>query len=600
MHSQSWLLTLNSDRIEIAHKWIRLVSEADYELLPKPSAKAIPMPVSQKAKDTIIFTQRRPDDIPMKGDVFVPGFVHEEFNRRVEGELDNPCQVKVDLAKENQIWYYLGESSTEAKAQFTEDPAKRRNNPKGHFLSTIPKPVVASSSSRSYPASYPGVNQNIQNAAKSTSRPSLAASSSRLEKPYEYKPRASSGSSGNSYSVDPQAYRIQQNFLQESVVSSDLGTDTRWRLTDGVAASPHSTHPPPSTQPRQSPTVIMGPPSPLRSTQNTQPSSKPNNPFSNGSTSSHTAGPQRVSFNAKYSPLPESLVKKYPYLTKQFNRAASTYKSPYRQSPPHGFMNGYEGDLKGYLQQNPDKLGTLSNILNQSSSAAVNPLLARGNSQHSFSPAAYHSAKTPSLQGSFGGQCTQQPTSTYQGSKASQFNSWEKKDTSQLHPAIRQDYGMFHHQYGPAPQATGPPQPTENTVQQADHFSRQQHLNQASNAPPSQYYCSHASLSQMPPHHGRMQASPSQLGRQTAQAPNPLFHPPQQPGQNQDKPLYPHQQYFQKPAQSQQQARPASQEGHEVPDVPIDSASVVENIVGHLRRHAKLLGSSSPNATKPE
>src|SRR3982074_1760277 len=104
MHSESWLLTLNSDRIEIAHKWIRLVSEADYELLPKPSAKAIPMPVSQKAKETIIFTLRRPNDIPMKVDVFVPGFVHEEFNRRVKGELDNPCQVKVDLAKENQIW----------------------------------------------------------------------------------------------------------------------------------------------------------------------------------------------------------------------------------------------------------------------------------------------------------------------------------------------------------------------------------------------------------------------------------------------------------------------------------------------------------------
>jgi hypothetical protein len=550
------------------------------------------MPVSQKAKDTIVFTQRRPGDIPMKGDVFVPGFVHEEFVHKAKSEINNPCQAKVDLTKENQFWYYLGESSTEAKSQFTEDPTKRRNNPKGHFLSTIPKPIVSSSSSRSYPASFPGAKQNTPNAAKAINRPSLPLNPSRPEKPYEYKPRGGS----NSYSVDPQAYRSQQSFLQQSVGPLSFGSDPRWRPADGQTASPYSVHSPPSAQAHQSPTSAMGPPSLSQTIQNVQPSTKPNNPFSSGSTSSHASGSRRISFSTKHSPLPESLVKKYPYLAKQFNRDSSTYRSPYRQSPPHGFMNGYEGDLKGYLQQNPDKLGAFSNILNQSSSTVASPLLARGGSQHSFSPAAYHSEKIPTLQGPFGSQSTQQPVSTYQGSKPSQLNSWEKKDTSQLHPAIRQDYSMFHTQYGPTLQTTGSPQPMEKNTQQVDRQPPRQHHSQGANAP-SQSHFSHMPQSELLSHQGHV-ATPSQLILpQTEQAPSPVFQPLQQPGHNQDKPLYPHQQFFQKPSQSQQQTKSASQEGHEIPDVPVDSSTVVENIVGHLRRHARLLDSSVSNTS---
>lgn len=545
------------------------------------------MPVSQKAKDTIVFTQRRPNDIPIKGDVFVPGFIHEEFVRITDSEINITCQLKVDLAKEDQLWYYLGESSTEAKAQFTDDPSKRINNPKGHFLSTIPKPIPTSSSSRSYPASYPGAKQNAQNTVKAVSRPSLPVTSSRPEKPYEYKPR---GSNGNSYSVDPLAYRSQQSFLQQSVAPLSFSSDPRWRPADGRPIGPYGMYPSPSTQAHQSQTSAMGPPSLTRPTQNAQPLSKSKNLFGNGSLSNQTvAASRQVSSSSKYSPLPESLIKKYPYLAKQFNRDASSYRSPYRQFPPHGFMNGYEGDLKGYLQQNPEKLGVFSNILNQSSSPVINPLLSRGNSLHTFSPSGQQSTKILPMQGQVSSKSAPQPVSTPQGSNSSQFSSWGKKDTSQLHPAIRQDYGMFHHQYGPVSKTTSPPHPIDNTVQREDHPPP--HGNQVSGGSPSQCYYSQVTQHQtLSP--SNTQTTKTQDGRpQPEQAPSSLLH------SHQDKPPHPHQQDLQKSVHSQEQAKPTSQEGLEVSDVPIDSASVVENIVGNLRRHARLLDSSTSNGS---
>ncbi|KAJ2973583.1 hypothetical protein NUW58_g8902 [Xylaria curta] len=163
----------NGTRVEVEWKWLLLPDAADYHL-PHASQNAIPMPTSRKAKELINATRRRIEEPPRPEEPFVEGgFVWAEFNYH---ELEvNKVQAKVDLSKENQIWYYLGKNSTDARPQYTEDPRKKQHNCKSNFLDSIPRPVPPAPPSRkSYGSTF-----------------SIHASTPvpKTEKPYHYKPR---------------------------------------------------------------------------------------------------------------------------------------------------------------------------------------------------------------------------------------------------------------------------------------------------------------------------------------------------------------------------------------------------------------------------
>ncbi|KAA8631502.1 hypothetical protein SMACR_07239 [Sordaria macrospora] len=177
----------NGDRIQVEWKWLLVADPSEYRL-PKASPNAIPMPTSKKAKQEI--NAKRPvEEIPRKGDEFSTGFVWAEFHT---GEPDkNKEQVKIDMDKENQVWHYLGPTSTEARAQYTENPSRKKHNSKSNFLDTIPKPPpacplhVASAPRKSFSATYPAQQPTF------TASPALspAALVSKHDKPYVYKPR---------------------------------------------------------------------------------------------------------------------------------------------------------------------------------------------------------------------------------------------------------------------------------------------------------------------------------------------------------------------------------------------------------------------------
>ncbi|KAI6248845.1 DNA damage-responsive transcriptional repressor RPH1 [Erysiphe necator] len=124
---------------EIEYKW--LLAPPLESSLPKPSANAIPMPVSFKAKESLNTCIRQVNDLPRPRDKFVESFTWAEFV--TIAITNNPDQVKVDLTKDSQIWYYIGKTSTEAKAHYTDDLKKPWDNSKGHFLSTVPKSTSA-------------------------------------------------------------------------------------------------------------------------------------------------------------------------------------------------------------------------------------------------------------------------------------------------------------------------------------------------------------------------------------------------------------------------------------------------------------------------
>ncbi|KAK5631454.1 hypothetical protein RRF57_007168 [Xylaria bambusicola] len=167
------VLTIYSDRVEVEWKWLLLPDPADLHL-PHASQKAIPMPTSRKAKELINATRKRIEEPPRPEEPFVEGgFTWAEFNHH---DLErNPVQARVDLSKENQIWHYLGRYSTEARPQYTEDPQKKKHNPKSNFLDTIPRP-----------APPPPMPRKSYGSTFSIHTPTPMA---KAEKPYQYKPR---------------------------------------------------------------------------------------------------------------------------------------------------------------------------------------------------------------------------------------------------------------------------------------------------------------------------------------------------------------------------------------------------------------------------
>jgi hypothetical protein len=149
-------LTRNSDRVEVEWKYI-LKLHPDESQRPKPSANAKPLPEHLKENDACLDITNRTDGVPEMGDPF-----HDPNSERRWAEWYTAPEVtqevaKVDFRKENQLWYYLGKPSTEARPHYTENPAIPRNNPKSSFLDTVkpPPPPVPAFHRTSYPASYP-------------------------------------------------------------------------------------------------------------------------------------------------------------------------------------------------------------------------------------------------------------------------------------------------------------------------------------------------------------------------------------------------------------------------------------------------------------
>lgn len=177
------LLTNCRSRVEVEWKWLLIPDPADYHL-PKASPHALPMPSSRKAQEEIN-AKRSTDEPPRGGDMFVAGLTAGqdynwfEFNTCDPAECKNSLQVKVDLSKDNQLWHYLGKTSTEAKAQYTEDPRKPKHNPKGNFLDSIPKPPPPPRPQFHHQASY-GATHPVQ---------AKVSAANKTEKPYVYKPR---------------------------------------------------------------------------------------------------------------------------------------------------------------------------------------------------------------------------------------------------------------------------------------------------------------------------------------------------------------------------------------------------------------------------
>lgn len=221
---------MTSDRVEVEYKWLLVFDPANSQLpVPSPNAKPLPPDLARKSKTT---TQDPQNDTPKTDDPFCdpkgPNIWSEFHTVKL---VRNPTQVKVDLSKPKQLWYYLGRTSTEAKAQYTEDPKKPRNNLDANFLESVRPlvPIIPPVQRQSYPASFPTrVNVHAINGAMVQARQRELQQPQQLQqsphpqrkggKPYKYTPR-----SPESYSIDPQALTSQLSFQQGAGVRPPTG-----------------------------------------------------------------------------------------------------------------------------------------------------------------------------------------------------------------------------------------------------------------------------------------------------------------------------------------------------------------------------------------
>ncbi|KAI8943734.1 hypothetical protein NX059_001714 [Plenodomus lindquistii] len=184
----------DGDRVEVEWKYI-LKLHPDESQRPKPSANAKPLPEHLKESDASLDITNRTDGVPEIGDPF-----HDPNSDQKWAEWNTAPQVthktaKVDLSKENQLWYYLGKPSTEAKAQYTEHPGKPRHNTKSNFLDTVkpPPPPVPTFHRAAYPATYPLKPAPISVPPRTPMQHQLQPS-----RPYQYRPKDTTANSWKS------------------------------------------------------------------------------------------------------------------------------------------------------------------------------------------------------------------------------------------------------------------------------------------------------------------------------------------------------------------------------------------------------------------
>ncbi|KAL9042087.1 MAG: hypothetical protein Q9214_003890 [Letrouitia sp. 1 TL-2023] len=154
--------------VEIEYKWLLVFDPANSHL-PAPSANAKPLP-AHLARKSRAKAEKASSDNPKADEPFCDPqsvYVWSEFH--TSRAVRNPSQEKIDFSKPKQLWFYLGKTSTEAKAHYTGDLSKPINDPAANFLDSVrppPLPFVPPVQRRSYPASYPaGINIHAANAA---------------------------------------------------------------------------------------------------------------------------------------------------------------------------------------------------------------------------------------------------------------------------------------------------------------------------------------------------------------------------------------------------------------------------------------------------
>lgn len=114
---------------------------------------------------------------------------------------NNAPPVHVDLDKGEQLWHYMGRTSTECRAQYTHNPSIPIHNPRANFLDSVKTLGVNHHSSSYYPHHHLPQHAPPPHLLPPSSRRSL------LQRPYPPPPPSSAPAAAAAAAAMPSAYR---------------------------------------------------------------------------------------------------------------------------------------------------------------------------------------------------------------------------------------------------------------------------------------------------------------------------------------------------------------------------------------------------------
>ncbi|KAL4754917.1 hypothetical protein BDW72DRAFT_84538 [Aspergillus terricola var. indicus] len=124
------------DVIELPYRWMLIVRRSNFAPLAA-GIKPLPAHLSRKPEGR----RELESALPVAGNPFGDGRSPYQWAEFETVDSTNrpaaPPVVQVDLGKMEQIWYYLGQSSTECRAQYTHNPSVPIHNPRSNFLDSV-------------------------------------------------------------------------------------------------------------------------------------------------------------------------------------------------------------------------------------------------------------------------------------------------------------------------------------------------------------------------------------------------------------------------------------------------------------------------------
>lgn len=155
---------------EVDPAWILFV-DSSTSCLQRPSANALDLPEELQGKTAQVpgSTEKKPSE----GDPFTDDPKTEWAEFVVEAPAHNKWQKNVDFNKDKQIFYYLGKTSTDTRAQYTADPSRQVHDTASNFLESVEPPRMApppQPKRHSLAASYPMISFAARNATVQSMR----------------------------------------------------------------------------------------------------------------------------------------------------------------------------------------------------------------------------------------------------------------------------------------------------------------------------------------------------------------------------------------------------------------------------------------------
>ncbi|KAE8408370.1 jumonji family transcription factor [Aspergillus pseudonomiae] len=202
------------DVIELPYRWMLVVRRSNFSPLA-PGTKPLPAHLARKPEGR----KELESALPVVGNPFGDGRSPYQWAEFETVDTTNhrfaPPPVQVNLNKGDQVWYYLGQSSTECRAQYTHNPSVPVHNPRSNFLDSVKSLGAVMARLPSYPhrhlpqyAAAPPHHLSPAGAAATATAAAAASRPSLLQRPtLAPPPRTPSSAAPPASTAMPSAYR---------------------------------------------------------------------------------------------------------------------------------------------------------------------------------------------------------------------------------------------------------------------------------------------------------------------------------------------------------------------------------------------------------